>query len=136
MTFKQRMLAFHRLFACRRAEVQDKRPDLQISLIVGRSAEFPEARNFAYCAWDGKASEIVFSPKVLDEPKATQDALIRHELAHAMLQSAGLSHNERECDAVAEEFWGDLLYYNADDVQTLTGGIRPRPSHLPNPGGI
>jgi hypothetical protein len=125
---------FYRLFQKRRKEVAEARPDLRITLHIGKPSEFPKTRDYAYCAWNGHTCEIVFAPKIEKEAKATQDALIRHELAHAMLTSADLPHSERECDAVAEEFWGDPIYYDPDDVQTLESGTRPRPRHLPNPG--
>ena len=128
-------MGFRELFNQRKREVQGQRPDLKISMKIGKVSEFPKKRNYAYCAWDGDKIKIVFAPKIRNASRSRQDALIRHELAHGILQSADLTHTERECDGVAEEFWGDPIYYDSDDVQTLSRGTRPRPRHLPNPGG-
>lgn len=129
-------MGFRELFNKRKREMQVKRPDLKLSVAIGKASEFPKKRNYAYCSWDGEKAAIVFAPKIRNATRSRQDALIRHELAHALLLSADLPHDERECDAVAEEFWGDPIYYDADDIQTLAGGTRPRPRHLPNPGGL
>jgi hypothetical protein len=104
-------------------------------LAIGDAGDFLKARDYAYSAWDGRISEIVFAPKVLSAEMARADALMRHELAHAILQNAGLEHTEAECDAIAEKVFGDPIYYDADDVQTLDahapGARRPRPAYLP-----
>ena len=126
-------MSFRRLFDKRRQKIKDIRPDLDVVLEIGNPAEFPANRDYAYCAWDGEKARIVFAPKIHRADQPRQDALIRHELAHALLTSADLPHSERECDAVAEAIFGDLIYYDDEDVQTLTGGARPRPRHLPNP---
>lgn len=126
-------MGFRDLFNERREQVRGIRPDLRIELGIGDSAEFPANRDYAYCAWDGEKARIVFAPKIRQADRSRQDALIRHELAHALLTSADLPHSERECDAVAEAIFGDLIYYDDDDVQTLVGGSRPRPPYLPNP---
>jgi len=111
--------------------------DLPIyALVAPHNDEFPEKRNYAYCSWDGSEVRIVFSPKILKASKARADALIRHELAHALMMSEEKEHTERETDALAEEVWGDPIYYDKDDVQTLDkrkATTRLRPSYLPNP---
>jgi hypothetical protein len=135
---KHRQLgAFESLIRRRLAQAHAAFPDLTltVSLTLGDPAEFPAERNYAYSAWDGNKAQIVFAPKRLDADEAQQDALLRHELAHAILQHAGLDHSERDCDAVAERIFGAPIYYDARDVQTLNpdvfGAQRPRPAHLP-----
>ena len=126
---------FMALFEKRRQHAVSVQPGLQVSAQIGDCSDFPKPRDYAYSAWDGEQALIVFAPKVLKANKSRQDALIRHELGHALLQSAGLDHSERECDAVAERVFGDKIYYDSDDVQTLNpkarGARRPRPSYLP-----
>lgn len=123
------------LFDQRRKQAAKVNPGLRVTLTIGDAEGFPKARDYAYSAWDGRISEIVFAPKVLSAKMARVDALMRHELAHAILQNAGLEHTEAECDAVAEKVFGDPIYYDADDVQTLDahapGARRPRPAYLP-----
>lgn len=110
-------------------------PGLRVILIVGKKSHFPRKRNYAYSAWDGEVAAIVFSPKIHFASKDTQDALIRHELSHALMQTLGIDHTERECDELAERVFGDKIYYDKDDVQTLDpdapGARRPRPAYLP-----
>lgn len=135
---KQRLqAAFEALVRKRVTQAGAAFPDLplRVSVSLGDPAEFPEDRNYAYSAWDGASASIVFSPKVLDADAEQQDALLRHELSHAVLQHAGLPHSERDCDDAAERIFGDPLYYDHRDVQTLNprapGARRPRPAYLP-----
>ena len=126
---------FQKLFENRRQQAVFTQPGLSVSGEIGDASDFPEPRDYAYSAWGGGRALIVFAPKILRANTARQDALIRHELGHALLQSAGLEHSEAECDAVAERVFGDLIYYDSDNVQTLNanakGARRPRPAHLP-----
>lgn len=134
---QRRQAAFEALVHERVAQAGGAFPDLslRVSVSLGDPAEFPEDRNYAYSAWDGHTASIVFAPKVLDADPAQQDALLRHELSHAVLQHAGLPHSERDCDAAAERIFGAPLYYDHRDVQTLNphapGARRPRPAYLP-----
>lgn len=104
-------------------------PALSVALEWGDEANFPAARNFAMT--DGKT--IFFSRKVLRESKAVADALLRHEISHAILLAANcVDHTERDCDEMAEAVFGKRLYYDDRDVETLTVTNKPvRPRHLP-----
>lgn len=109
-----------------------------VTLRVGRSAEFPKKRNYAYCMQmrDGQLT-IVCAPKMRRAPPHRVDALLAHELGHAILLDAGRpDHSEREADAVAERVFGVRISYDKDDVQTLRRGVRPRPARLDTRGGI
>jgi predicted SprT family Zn-dependent metalloprotease len=114
-------------------------PALQVTLHIGQESEFPKNRDYAYSLYTDNRANIVFAPKVLHASRDRQDALIRHEIAHAVLQSAGLDHSERECDAAAERIFGLPIYYDAEDVQTINpkapGAHRPRPDYLPRGDG-
>jgi len=123
------------LFDRRLKRARKVNSDLQATLTIGQDSLFPKPRDYAFSAWDGERSEIVFSPKVLSANLARVDALIRHELSHAILQHAGQEHTEAECDAVAERVFGDRIYYDAEDIQTINpkapGARYPRPAYLP-----
>ena len=103
-----------------------------IALRTGRSAEFPKRRNYAYCRLDPDGSiTIVVAPKIHHAPRPRVDGLLAHEFGHAALFIAGrLHHSEREADAAAEALFGVRIGYDADEVQTTAGGVRPRPAHL------
>lgn len=106
-------------------------PQLFVTLRLGEETEFPKPRDFAYCVDLGGRQEIVVAPKILNAVPARQDALIQHELGHAMLMALGVPHTERQCDEFAEQTFGSQIFYDAEDVQSTAGGTRPRPSHLP-----
>lgn len=124
--------------------------DFSVPLHVGDPRDFPAPRNMAFCAYrDGNAGREVFivvAPKLLRGDSARVEAVLRHELAHALefhLGKAQLrrmarvdgynlpSTPERRADAVAEIIWGDPIYYDRMTVQTLSPGRRPRPTSLP-----
>ena len=76
---------------------------------------------------------IVVAPKlvVCDDEERVQGVL-RHEFGHAVLWHMGkMNHSEREADTMGEDLFGEPIYYDAETVQTLAGGTRPRPHHLP-----
>lgn len=108
-------------------------PGLRCRLSRGEPGEFPRQRNFAMCGLvRPQVAEVIVAPKIENEPDAVIDALLRHELAHAILLYRGQDgHSERDADAFAEVLWGDRINYDARDVQTLAPGRWPRPAHLP-----
>lgn len=122
--------AFHRLAAQARTVV----PRLFVTLSLGPDTLFPEARDYAFCVPLPGRCDIVVSRKILTAHPLQRDALLCHELSHAMLCTLGREHTERECDAFAEEVFGSPVYYDEHDVQTFDpkNGRRPRPAHLPD----
>lgn len=124
--------------------------DFRVPLVVGKPDEFPMPRNMAYCAYrdhDSGRREIfiVVAPKLIKSSKARVNAILRHELAHAIEFHIGEdavrgmagrdgyklpAGPERRADRIAEIIWGDPLYYDDILVQTLDRGTRPRPRHL------
>jgi hypothetical protein len=125
-----------KLFKERLKTVHQTQPLLKVEMDMGPASDFPTKRDYGYCLSDGKNALIVFAPKILKAPKAQVDALMRHELAHAYLIAAKLNHSERECDSVAHHLFGDPIYYDEKDVQTLDRSKAKssiRPSYLPNP---
>ncbi len=112
-------------------EIKDVLPNFAARLRFGHAAEFPRARNFAYCL-NERPPVVVVAPKLADQDDARIIALLAHELGHALIFGAGNdTHPERSADIVAEEMFGIRISYDAQDVQTIGPGARPRPAHLP-----
>ena len=121
------------IFRRRLQQLKRLAPKLRVGLVVGDPEDFPKQRNFAMCGLARRQfAEIIVAPKIENEPDEVIDALLRHELAHALLLYQGHSeHYEREADEVAEMIWGERINYDARDVETLGPGKWPRPWHLP-----
>jgi len=105
-----------------------------VDLGIGDPEEFPEARNMAYTARNKRGDIcIVVAPKLVvcdDEDRV--HGVLRHEFGHAALWHLGnMGHSEREADTMGEDLFGEPIYYDAETVQTLAKGTRPRPNHLP-----
>jgi len=83
----------------------------------------------AFAATDG---DFVFvRPRMALQPQQRIDAILMHELGHAwLIQHGHAEHDERECDAFAEEAFGVVINYDDEDVQTLGPGQHPRPHYL------
>jgi precorrin-2 methylase len=99
----------------------------------------------AYCVDDGEGIFIVVAPKLSRGSESRIQAILRHELAHALefevgekrLREMAASDGkklhrgaERRADQVAEIIWGDPIFYDNIEVQTLDRGTYPRPIHL------
>ena len=108
---------------------------------------FAKPRGYAVCFHrEPDFCEIWFAPKLAAAARSRQDAIIRHELAHAldfMIPSIDLTviadklrkqilprTPERRADALAYAIWGDTIRYDKDEVQTLGKGVDLRPAHL------
>jgi len=124
--------------------------DFFVPLGVGDRSEFPERRNMAYCAYKDRNSgerdiTIMVAPKLTRGNRDRIQAILRHELAHAiefhlgekelraLAKESGYSlprGGERRADKVAEIIWGDPIFYDEILVQSLGKGTRPRPRHL------
>jgi hypothetical protein len=95
----------------------------------------PRSRR-AFAATDGYT--VFVRPKLAEQSPERIDGVLIHELGHVILiQHGHEEHTERDCDACAEGAFGVEIRYDADDVQTLGDGQRPRPAHLDvrqNPG--
>lgn len=119
---------------------------------VGGRAEFPGARDYAYCAL-GPPHLVVVAPDFADLEPASREAILRHELAHALEWEVGANQvealedllgvrlsqgAERRADQMAEAIWGDPIRYRSRDlVQTIRrrDSVAPRPRHLPEDFG-
>lgn len=116
-------------------------PDFDAELQIGEYEEFPNRRDWAYCVQDEDGIAVVVSPDFWKQSADRKEALIRHELAHALEFHVGLNRlnrmfpnlprgSERRADTVAFRIWGDRVVYDDDDVQSLRHGVSPRPDHL------
>jgi len=88
---------------------------------------------WAFLRPDATYPVVEAAPRMADQTPDRIEALARHELAHAVQLWLGVpdgDHTERGTDALAERLWGDRIYYDDDLVQTLQGGIHPRPAAL------
>ncbi len=147
MTYDQAKRAYARLHSDVREVVG---PEFRVPLVLGESDEFPMPRNMAFCTHRSHDSgqediAIVIAPKLLRGNRDRVQAILRHELAHAIEFHLGENEvrrlarfdgetlprgPERRADRVAEIIWGDPIHYDEILVQTLARGTRPRPQHL------
>ena len=120
--------AFERLHGRVCALVGDR---FSTDLALGPDAHFPEPRNMAYTLQrDDGSLCIVVSRKLCNGPDHRLEGVLRHEFGHAVFMWCGKPHGERDADTLAEQMFGDPIYYDKATVQTLRPGVRPRPKHL------
>lgn len=109
-----------------------------VRLRVGPSAHFPTARSFGYCTSpDNPRREppvITVAPDFAKQDVDRQEAILRHELAHAVAIVLDVpEHSEVDADRLAQRLFGSRIYYDSDDVQTIRKTHQPtRPAHLPD----
>jgi len=101
---------------------------LEVDVEVDYEGDYPRPRDFAKTSGD----VIYFSPKILSADVLRLRGLLYHEIAHALLMREGdYDHSEAYADQVAEFLFNTQIFYDSEGVQTLAGGTRPRPLHLP-----
>ena len=100
---------------------------ISAKLVEGRIEEFPKDRDFAYACTDSFV--ITVSPRLKRQKISRIIGLIRHELGHLCLSNYP-NHSEQQADDIAEEIWGDKIYYDAESVQTIVPLNYPRPRHI------
>lgn len=108
-------------------------PYFSVELALGHPSEFPMPRNMAYCHRDERDGRmtIVVAPKLANGAHDRIEGVLRHEFGHALLFFWGYpGHGERDADNLAENIFGDHIYYDRETVQTTRGGTRPRPAYL------
>jgi|SaaInlStandDraft_6_1057023.scaffolds.fasta_scaffold321998_1 hypothetical protein len=102
--------------------------DLDVDVVIDYHGTYPNLRNYAKTTGD----IIYFSPKILRASEDRLQGLLRHELAHVLLiQGGDFDHSEAYADEIAESFFGKPIFYDRQDVQCVSGGVRPRPLYLP-----
>jgi hypothetical protein len=114
----------------------------QMSMEMGGSKHFETARGYATTlVLGGDRFHLRIAEKFLRADLNRQDAILRHEIGHIVDFSvpphvlAGwcpeLSATpERKADEIATWLWGDPIFYDTEDVQSLRPGITPRPERL------
>ncbi len=129
-----------------RSDVKAVLPGFRCSLVEAEDrGMFPAYRSLAFCA-DDEPPYITVAPDLRDRGADTADAILMHELGHAvdfvigavamrrMLYDEGFDPSrlgpERRADAFAELLWGRPIRYDQDDVQTFGVGVSPRPRRL------
>jgi hypothetical protein len=127
------------LLVTRWREACDKLPELhQISPTYdfGISTHFESKRGFATLTYDGSSFHLKLSEKLFFQSEDRCDAIVRHEIGHIIdlaqidLPPGLPATPERRADAIAEFIWDLPLLYDEEEVQSLSGGVRPRPIHL------
>tara|TARA_R110000751_G_scaffold12475_2_gene42864 strand:- start:3497 stop:3907 length:411 start_codon:yes stop_codon:yes gene_type:complete len=128
------------IFAQERYQAAQVFPRLsRVILEKSKAAGRGGARQFAY--FDYHDYVLGVAPKLNKQSDDRIRALIRHELGHGVEALYAYSTVERRigvpiltperyADAVAEAIWGDTIWYDADDIQTLERGVSPRPRRL------
>ena len=105
--------------------------NLIIRVRKGNHKEFPESRDYAYTTVIDDHIIVVFAPRMLRANEDRIRAIMRHEMSHALhMFRDNYDHSEQDTDDLAEEIWGDRIYYDDEDLQTLQYGTYPRPSYL------
>ena len=147
------------------AQAQEACPGLAVRLVVdpsaGKRGGRSCARAYAYCTCDprkkqtpvkrapgrprkrktGEAFIVAVAPKIEEADDGRLEALLCHEIAHAVLLHHGYDeHTERDADLCAEQLFGISIYYDAEDVQTTDPmakrARRPRPHYLDDEDGF
>jgi hypothetical protein len=119
---------------------------IKVLFMVGFAHNFPNDRDYAYCSQiEDDTCLIVVAPKMNLANDSRIKAVIRHEIGHAIdflrskeeidskLLERGLSpiHTpERRADQIAELTYDEPIFYDKETVQSLSGGVRPRPISL------
>ena len=102
--------------------------DVDVDLVIDYTGDYPKARDYAKTTGD----TIYVSPKILDADLPRVEGLLYHELGHVLLMQQGdYDHSEIYADYIAELCFSTPIYYDIEGVQTIAGGARPRPEHLP-----
>jgi hypothetical protein len=143
------------------AHAQEVCPDLRVQLRLDPKAGMHGgqscARAYAYCVASPRRTPVArrpgkragahadsyivaVAPKIAHADEGRLEALLCHELAHAILLHLGDDeHTERDADECAERVFRIRIYYDADDVQTTDAfapkARRPRPLYLDDEHG-
>lgn len=119
--------------------------ETNLNCTYGKSTHFDSSRGYAVTRIEGSEWTIVLALKMQDLPRNSMIAILRHEIGHVvdfaiaadflngLAQKQGLDlpvTPERRADALAYLLWGDIIYYDTNDLQDLKQGISPRPERL------
>jgi len=101
---------------------------LDVDLVIDHNGSYPKPRDYAKTS-----GEVIYvSPKILSADRERVLGLLYHEIGHVLLMQQGdYDHSELHADYIAELCFSVPIYYDIEGVQTIRGGERPRPPHLP-----
>lgn len=127
------------IFARLRDDVAQLFPRVDQIVLVQTTRAGTSGRAFAY--YDYEQQVMGVAPRLERQSPRRIEAVLRHELGHAVdsLYSRGhierllgpvASTPERMADDIAAQLWGEPIRYDADLVQTLGPGVSPRPARL------
>ena len=104
---------------------------IPVALLVGEAGRFPNARDYAVCART-RGTVIIVAPKFRKASMDRREAVLRHELGHAVWYVLGSAECARRvgrrlppealADELARLIWGQRIRYDAEAVQTLQRG--------------
>lgn len=133
--------AFEKLFEA----LEDAFPDFGTLTLLEDDGAHDGGRHYAYCAHDGNNIEIAFASQAnVDLKPDHMEAMMAHEMGHALDYRYGKRHLEQELDVslsndpelradqIAEAVFGFPIRYDVKCgyVQTKSNGVYPRPKGL------
>lgn len=109
-----------------------RRAQITVRHRVGRAAEFPHVRDFAYCTdEEGLPPLIVTAPKLERAALPRIRGILAHELGHAAHFVAGRPHHrEVDADRVGAQITRTPVRYDVQTIETSGRGTA-RPAWLP-----
>lgn len=134
MTQSESIYETHDLLTAWNSLVKDPHFPHSVELLIDEDlSHFKQARSYAYAELDPKQCRVFFSTKVFNLRYNNVLGLLLHELGHILaFYILGPDHSEREADLAAKEYFRITVYYDENDVQTISpSGVSPRPAWLP-----
>jgi hypothetical protein len=106
-------------------------PRLKVQILRKRypMRETGTYRDVAYVTVGGDTPRLVVVERLLRMPRENVLGVLLHEFGH-LVDTSDAPGAERRADRIAERVSGMRISYDADDLQTVGEGTRPRPAHL------
>jgi len=115
-------------------------PDIGLTRLEASTEIHDTPRAYAITEITKKGPVITVAPELARQPQIVIDGVIAHELGHVAVMlghypmKAGHDSMQRQADSVAEEMFGDKIYYTKNGKVQCMGkgakGTRPRPANL------
>jgi len=122
-----------------RAKAAEKYPKVvQTSLRLDPSIH-KKPRSFGMAGIEKSGPTVYVAPELAKQSLTRIQGVLGHELGHIIVligylpAKRGYDATERQADAVAEDAFGQKMFYGKDDVQAMgrgAKGVRPRPKGL------
>lgn len=127
-------------FKVLRAKAAKKYPDVALARLEADPEVHDSPRHFARATLDKEGPLVQVSPKIAKLPKTQRDGIGAHEIGHLIVMlyeipcRRGYDAQERKADEIAEEVFGEKIYYTKNPRVQCMGrgakGTRPRPKGL------